>query len=415
MTQNLTEGSIERAAREAAIAGKRRDLSDASMPGLRVRLTPKGMKGAMTWVLAMRDREGRMRRFVLGAYLPDGKGMGVRAAREAARQMHVQIKGGGTDPTKERQRLRAIGKDAKEGIGTLTALLDLYESKGKPGSKLKSWKQGRHAIENVFAKHLARPLATMTVTDLQFTADAHKAEYTASLAVRCLRPILKWASGVRCYAPADLAAIKPPATVRVRDRHLSTDELRSLLTALSTSGRPYADAMRFMLLTMARREEVGSATWRHVDLDAGTWTIPETKNGEPHTVPLSRQAIDLLRSLAPAVAAANPDALVFSTATGGRLGNWDRETKIIQEASGTKGWTRHDLRRTGATMLGKMGELPDIIEAALNHVAIHSRLAATYNRSRYRPHVAAALQRLGDALDDVEAGGSQVIPPEREA
>ena len=91
--------------------------------------------------------------------------------------------------------------------------------------------------------------------------------------------------------------------------------------------------------------------------------------------------------------------LIFATSAGTSLGNWDRETKALQEASGTEGWTRHDLRRTGATMLGEMGELPDIIEAALNHVSIRSPLAATYNRSRYRPQVAAALQRLADALD----------------
>ncbi len=62
-------------------------------------------------------------------------------------------------------------------------------------------------------------------------------------------------------------------------------------------------------------------------------------------------------------------------------------------------------------MLGEMGELPDIIEAALNHVSIRSALAATYNRSRYRPQVAAALQRLVDALDGIEAGVAKVAPP----
>src|ERR1700679_2199710 len=72
-------------------------------------------------------------------------------------------------------------------------------------------------------------------------------------------------------------------------------------------------------------------------------------------------------------------------------------------------WHRHDLRRTGATLLGEMGELPDIIEAALNHVSIRSPLAATYIRSRYRPQVAAALQRLADALDGIEAGAAQVV------
>lgn len=57
-----------------------------------------------------------------------------------------------------------------------------------------------------------------------------------------------------------------------------------------------------------------------------------------------------------------------------------------------------------------MGELPDIVEAALNHVSIRSALAATYNRSRYRPQVAAALQRLADALDGIKEGAGEVVP-----
>ena len=90
--------------------------------------------------------------------------------------------------------------------------------------------------------------------------------------------------------------------------------------------------------------------------------------------------------------------LIFATSAGTRLGAWDRETKRLQGRCNVTGWTRHDLRRTGATLLGEMGETPDIIEAALNHASIRSPLAATYNRSRYRPQVAGALQRLADAL-----------------
>jgi hypothetical protein len=60
-----------------------------------------------------------------------------------------------------------------------------------------------------------------------------------------------------------------------------------------------------------------------------------------------------------------------------------------------------------------MGELPDIIEAALNPVAIRSGLAPTYKRSRYRPQVAAALQRLADALDGIKTGAGAVVPLRR--
>jgi integrase len=403
MPVNLTEGAIVKAAREVTADKKRRDLSDAGCAGLRIRLTPKG---AATWVLACRDREGRMRRFVLGQY--QGKtGMGLAAARAAAKKLHVKIKTGGPDPIAEKRKALAIGKDAKEGIGTLAGLLDLYQGKGKPGATLRSWKQQRQSIEHVFSKHLNRPLATMAVTDLRVTASEHEARYSAALAVRCLRPILKWAAD-HGYAPAGLADIKPPATVGRRKRFLSRDELAALLPALRASRRPYGAALLFMLLTLTRRQETAMVRWRHINLEARTWTIPETKNGEPHTVPLSQQALDLLRSRLPTgddgkPITPDPDALVFATSTGAPLGNWDRETKAIQEASKTADWTRHDLRRTGATMLGEMGEMPDIVEAALNHVAIHSALAATYNRSRYRPQVASALQRLADALDETEA------------
>jgi hypothetical protein len=57
-----------------------------------------------------------------------------------------------------------------------------------------------------------------------------------------------------------------------------------------------------------------------------------------------------------------------------------------------------------------MGELPDIIEASLNHTHVHSPLASLYNRSRYRPQVAAALQRLADALDGIAAGAGEIVP-----
>ena len=114
--------------------------------------------------------------------------------------------------------------------------------------------------------------------------------------------------------------------------------------------------MRFMLLTLARREEVCSARWGDIDIEQGTWRIrsEQSKNKQEHQVPLSPQAVDLLQ----AIGAGQPNALVFATGEGGRLSNWDREMKTIQKATETADWTRHDLRCTGATLLGEMGEAP---------------------------------------------------------
>ncbi len=402
MSVRMTEPAITKAVRVAAATRQRRDLADARQPGLRLRVTPAG---TATWVLACRDRAGRMRRFTLGRY----PGLGIGQARAAARETYHLVRNFGADPVAERRQERAKAAAAKDGNGTLAALLDLYER--QRGGMLRSWPVYRRTIRRVFGAFLSQPLADLRSHHLQLAADGYSAQQQAALAVRCLRPVLKWASvPSRCYSAPQLARISPPATPQRRTRVLTREELAKLLPVVRASDRPHGRAILFMLLTLCRREEACGARWGDVDFEACIWNIPatRTKNAQAHMVPLSRQTAGLLRALMPET----PDAgsLIFSTRTGGRLMNWDLETKKFQKLSRTSSWHRHDLRRTGATMLGVMGELPDIIEAALNHTSIRSPLAAIYNRSRYRPQVAAALQRLADALDGIEAGAAMAVP-----
>lgn len=385
MPVKLTESAITKAMREASTTG-RRDLTDATLPGLRLRLTAGG---AASWVLACRDPVGRMRRFPLGLW-PD---MGIAAAREAARVLRVEVRRG-ADPVADARRQRQQGRDARAGVGTLAALLAGY---GEKIAGQRSWPQSKRRVELVFKAMLPRPVASLARLDFQAAADGYPAPQQAAGALAALRVVLRWAAS-RGEVGTDVLLLRPPAAKAQRDRVLTRDELAALLPALGTGGS-YPGALRFMLLTLARREEACGAKWADVDLDAGTWLIgaERAKNAMQHLVPLPRQAVALLRRIGPG----DSDALLFATSKGGHLSNWDRATKAIMQASGTAGWTRHDLRRTGATMLGDMGETPDIIEAALNHVAIRSPIAATYNRSRYRPQVAAALQRLADVLDAI--------------
>ena len=413
MRVQLTDTAIRAAVKRAAETGARQELADTFTIGLRLRVTPNGVK---TWVLGCRDKDGRARRFTLGKH----DAMGITEARKAAGDLRQAVQVGGADPVAADRKRRAEVRDAAQNIGTLSALLDLYggpkpdrsapaakPGRTGPGGKLKSWPEGRRRIESVFADHLDKPLSALKAEALQLAADKHPSEISAAAAVRCLRPVLKWAAKRR-YLARDAADLQAAATVARRDRVLDREELGRLLPVLAASANPYARAHRFLLWTLARREEVGGARWRDVSLDAATWSISETKNGQPHIVPLPRQAVAFLASIRPPGAA--PGDLIFANANGGRLMNWDRFAKSVMAESKTAGWTRHDLRRTGATMLGNMGETPDVIEAALNHTAIRSALAATYNRSRYRPQVAAALQKLADALEGIAAGGAEIVP-----
>ncbi len=114
MTVRMTDKAIQAAVKRAAGSGKRLDISDATLPGLRLRLTPSGGR---SWVLACRDTLGGMRRFPLGDY----PAMGISEAREAARSMRADVRKG-ADPVAEARRKRIIGQEARDGIGTLTAV-----------------------------------------------------------------------------------------------------------------------------------------------------------------------------------------------------------------------------------------------------------------------------------------------------
>jgi integrase len=313
--------------------------------------------------------------------------MGLRDARDAARRTREEVRKG-ADPIAQARAKRRAAADAKAGINTLASLIDLYGA--RVGHELKSWAECDRRIRHVFAPFMKRALASLTAPDLQMHADAYPAKQSAAAAVRYLRPVLKWAAAPgRGYLPMATTLITPPATVKKRDRVLSRAELAAILPVLQAGASTYRTAMLFMLLTLARREEVCSARWRDVDLNAAEWRIPQTKSGNAHRVPLSPQAMDvLLRMKRAAQQAAEeqigertsadappPDALIFPSEQGNALANWDRATKRVWSESGTAGWQRHDLRRTGATLLGELGVEPHIIEAALNHAALHSALA----------------------------------------
>jgi integrase len=251
-------------------------------------------------------------------------------------------------------------------------------------------------IKRVFRAHLGTPLANLVGT-LQMTVDNYPKPKSAWFGVRCLLSVLRWASAPgRAYIDRVLLDLRASAKWPSRDRVLSRDELAKLLPTLSASDSSYAKAMRFILLTACRRGEVSIARWGDIDFAARTWTLPRTMNGTEHVIPLSRQAITLLRDHLPEQSD-DPSAFVFN-ATGKSLAHWEGATERLQKASNTSGWTRHDLRRTAVTLMGNLGVMPDIIEAALNHVTIRSHVATIYNKSRYRPEVALALQRLADAF-----------------
>jgi integrase len=213
-------------------------------------------------------------------------------------------------------------------------------------------------------------------------------------------------------------------------RVLTHEELRGVLPHLND---PYGRCCRFMLLTAARLREATDATWAEIDLEAGAWTIAPARRkdtrsrvrrkqtpSQPHVVPLSRQAIDLLkevlegerrrRGLVGITAAIKADDRVFVGERGGRLQNWSRWLKLTSRTTHVTGWSDHALRRTAATLAADLGTEPHVISVLLGHKNIGGQLTATYSKSRYRREHAEALQRLADCVEAIESGVSNVVP-----
>ncbi len=421
----LTETAINKALREAKLGSAAQvDLSDPDQRGLVLRI---GRTGYAAWNLVCKSPEGKFKRITIGGY----PAIGLSAARAKARSLREDVRRGvdiapGRRP---RETMRAVDDRSAQ---TFAMLFDLYEahikSKAKgaengnrSGAGLKSWPEARKRLASMFKDLMDAALEDVTLIRLQGVIDRHglKSSTSAAWGLRTVRPMLKWASAPgRKLLPRDVVDISYDAEVIRRKRVLSAEELVSVLLAMQRlEGHPYIDCMKFIMLTLLRRSEAVYVRWQDVtfnDHGTGVVRIRDTKNGEDHEVPLSRQATQLLLARRTAaeklqiqgggmLRGVHGRDLVFSNDARGLLINWTRAQKLINGASKTEGWHRHDLRRTGATLLGRMGIEPHIIEATLNHTSIHSPLAATYNQSRYRPQVAEALQRLADKYDGLLA------------
>jgi integrase len=138
-----------------------------------------------------------------------------------------------------------------------------------------------------------------------------------------------------------------------------------------------ARALEFAILTAARSGEVRGATWNEFDLDARTWTIPGTrmKAGKEHRVPLSDQAVELLKAL-PAMA--EETLIFFSTKKGKPLS--DMTLTATLRRMGRNDITAHGFRSTFRDWASETTAYPgDVVEMALAH-AIGNKVEAAYRR-----------------------------------
>jgi integrase len=371
------------------------ELVDGYVPGLRIRILPSGTRA---WSLNIRDSKGVRRRFDVGS------GLSLAEARRKAEDLRRTIRGG-ADPTTERRAARQRAQAAKVGVGTVGALIQTYFTNG-PGGQQRRAAKNKRLLETLFATVLNKPVLDVERVELQLIADAWRSAATASLAIRILRPCLKWAEK-RGLVREGVANLETPGRARKRERVVTANELKAIWPHLQGL---HGNVIKLLLLTGCRLNE--AAGMRASEVAGNIWTIPamRAKNGRARVVPLPTQAVNLLRAVGTGdKKTLEPDALVFPSKRGGILSNWDRETKRLHALSGTSGWHRHDLRRAVATLLGDLGFAPHVLSVVLGHAHIADGATAVYARSRYQREHREALQALANEIDRLVTDGDNVV------
>jgi integrase len=208
---------------------------------------------------------------------------------------------------------------------------------------------------------------------------------------------------------ADLKGALMPAATQHRAAITTPAEFGALLRAIDGySGQPASRAaLRLAPLTFVRPGELRMARWPEIDLEAAIWRIPSTrmKMKREHIVPLSRQAVAILRELHP-VTSHRP--FVFESVRPGRpLSENTMNTALRTMGYSGDMMTPHGFRATASTLLHELGWAPEVIELQLAH-AQRSQVAAAYNRSARLEERRRMMQAWADYLDSLRDGANVV-------
>jgi integrase len=390
---------------------ERREVPDGKVAGLYFLHQPSG---ATSWALRYRA-DGGSRKLTLGSFPT----LDLKAARRAAEEARGRI-AKGEDPAAAKTAARVAAKAEKQaGEDIIENVVEKFIARhAEP--KTRDWRETRRLLErNAVTKWKGRRLSTITPPQIHDLLDEiidRGSPFAANRVLSQLKVMGEFAVQRGIIPVNPFAGIKPPSPEkgRARSRVLNDDELRLVWRATEALGWPFGPIAKLLLLTGARRDEVADLEWREVDLDRAVWMLPaaRAKNGREHSIPLCDKAIEILGSL-PRI---ERSKFVFTTSGQHPVSGFDYWKKALDRtmarlaeegASPIPGWVLHDLRRTVATNLQRLGVRLDVTEAVLNHVSgSRAGIVAVYQRHDYAAEKRAALDSWSRKLDAIVSGGA---------
>jgi integrase len=353
------------------------------------------------------DGVSTWRKFVLGDCTDR---QGLKWAREQAAKVRHQFKHEGRDPTQERRaRITAAKAQAHRDRFTLGVLVEEWQREHLAGKRERYAYEAVRALRTAFAGVWNRPAEELDHGGVMRALRAlrkplkgapeprgsrTKGNAIASRTAAYGRACYTWAAKHQLVNanPFDAVPLNDFKT-QARDRVLTDDELASIWCAAEAAdARVFGSLVRLLILTGQRREEVAGLAWPELSSDRKTWTIPASraKNGKDHLVPLSAAARGLLPE-EPRLDERESE-LVFPGQRGTPFNGWSKSKAQLDKHSGVTGWRIHDLRRTLATGLQRLGVRLEVTEAVLNHVSgSRAGIVGIYQRHEWASEKRAAL------------------------
>jgi integrase len=354
---------------------------DDEQRGLGVRVTASGGKT----FLAQYAFHGQKRRMPLGAC----NAVSLAKARDAVRAIMGEV-AQGIDPAAERKNAAAESRrKAAHDALTLASLIEEWQVLHLTSKRPAYAAEAVRALRNAFGRHLDLPAAELDRAMIVKALDNMTRQGRGPMASRTAAygsAAYRWATKRGALVTNPFVNLPVAPTAR-RDRVLSDDELAAIWRA-TDGDRVFDNIVRVLILTGQRREEVGGMEWSELSSDLSLWTIPASraKNGSVQMVPLSTPARELLSNLP------RLGDFVFPGLRG-VFNGWSKSKASLDTRSGVTKWRLHDLRRTMATGLQRLGVRLEVTEAVLNHIAgSRAGIVGIYQRHDFASEKRAALE-----------------------
>jgi integrase len=375
-------------------AGKRdKTFWDTTLPGFGLRLRAGG---ARSWVVQY-DFGTATRRMTIGS--PAAVDLGE--ARDRAKDILAAVRLG-QDPAVKKTEARARASE------TLGALLPRYLAHQRARLRSRSFDQVEHHL-SVHARPLhSQPIAAIgqRAVAIRLHEIAETAGPTTANRVRAsLSACFGWMQREGLVETNPVLNTNKAAENGPRERVLTDGELVEIWRALEDD--QFGAIVKLLALTGQRRDEIGSLRWSEIDPNEAVIRLPptRTKNKVAHEIPLSPAALAIVQAQ-PRRNQADGSLrdLVFGFGRGG-FSDWSKRKIALEQrilaARNAKGplpaYRIHDLRRTCSTVMhDRLGVLPHVVEAVLNHTGGHKRgPAGVYNRASYAAEKRIALEKWG--------------------